>query len=218
MRTMPAARPLFGLVGDLTRETKIFIRQEIELAKTEVAEKLKGLTQGITSLLIGGFVAYAGVIVFLIGLGLLAAFALQKAGLDPLLAGFIGLGAIGLSVAGGGTLVLLKALKAFSAESLAPRRTLHTLQELRGHEPAKEKEHKEHSAPKRTSAQLEARVERTEDRMAETLEELGHRLNPKFISARFKGNLRQQPYRAGLIAMTVGLCSGWLLTRKLRKA
>jgi hypothetical protein len=217
MHTMPAARPLFGLVGDLTRETKTFIRQEIELAKTEVAEKLKSLTQGVTSLLIGGFVAYAGVIVFLIGLGLLAAFALQKAGLDPMLAGFIGLGAIGLLVAGGGTIVLMKGLKNFTAESLAPKRTLHTLQELRGHEPAKPKPQTKPAEPKRTSAQLEAQVECTEDRMAETLEELGHRLNPQFISARLKGNLSQEPYRAGFVALAMGLCSGWFLTRKLRK-
>src|SRR5438874_13328664 len=99
---------ILGLVRELTREAKIFVREEVQLAKTELSEKISSKTKSGTKIAIGGFVAYAGLIVFLIGLGWLIGFALTKAGLEPLLAQFIGLGFIGLVIAGSGAFVLMK--------------------------------------------------------------------------------------------------------------
>ena len=203
---------LMGLVRDFTKETKNFFRQEVDLARTELSEKLKTMTSGATNVAIGGFVAYAGAIVFLIGLGELLAFAFTKAGLDSVLAQFIGLGIIGLVVAGAGTAMLMTALKKLSAESLAPKRTLHTLQEIRGEEVHIKKPEPE--KPKLSSAELEKQVEHTEARIGYTLDEMIDRVSPRRVRARVKARLQEKPYQAGLIAMVVGIVSGLMVRRK----
>src|SRR3954465_7853464 len=85
--------PLSGLFRDLTRSVKLFVREELQLAKTEMSEKVSCYTHNATGAIIGGFVAYAGLIVLLGGLGILAGYAFQKMNLDPMLAYVIGLGA-----------------------------------------------------------------------------------------------------------------------------
>lgn len=210
---------ILGLVRQLTREAKLFIREEIQLAKTEISEKVSSKAKSGSKIAIGGFVAYAGLIVFLIGLGWLIGFALTKAGLDPLLAQFIGLGFIGLVIAGSGAFVLMKAIKAISAESMVPQRTVHTLQELRGKEPEPlKKSEVEVIKPKVSSEDLERRVEHTEARMNETLNELGRRMKPSYFNAQIKGRLRQKPYRNSLVAIGLGILSGIAVRAKIRRA
>jgi len=209
---------ILGLVRGLTREAKTFVREEIQLAKTEISEKISSKRKSGTNIAIGGFVAYAGLIVFLIGLGWLIGFALTKAGLEPLLAQFIGLGFVGLLIAGSGVLVLMKALKAISKESIVPERAVHTFQELRG-KPVEPVQHKIVMVrPKVSSQELEERVERTGERMNETMDELQRRVKPSYISARLKGRLRQEPYRYGLMALGLGVLSGFIVRGGTRRA
>ena len=92
----PAKTSLRSLVQALTGEVKVFFRQEIDLAKAEASEKIAWIGRNAIRVAVGGFVAYAGLIVFLIGLGWLIAWALRQAGLPPGLAGFVGLAIIGL--------------------------------------------------------------------------------------------------------------------------
>jgi hypothetical protein len=170
-------------------------------------------------MLIGGFIAYAGVIVLLMGLGWLLGFAFTKAGLEPLLAQFIGLGIVGLLIAGAGTAFLLTAMKAISKESLVPERTVHTLRELSGKpgEPMKKSE-VEALTPKVSSAELEKRVERTEQHIEQTIEELGRRVKPSYIKLRIKNRLKRNPYRNGFIAMGMGVLSGLIVKARMRRA
>ena len=217
-RSTLGGNSILGLVRQLTHESKLFIREEIQLAKTEISEKVSSKAKSGSKIAIGGFVAYAGLIVFLIGLGWLIGFALTKAGLDPLLALFIGLGFIGLIIAGTGGIILMTGLKAISTESIVPQRTVHTLQELRGKQPEPlKKSEAEVIKPKVSSQDLEARVERTEARMNETLSELGRRMKPSYFNARIKGRLRQKPYRNGLVAMALGVLSGLAVRAKMRR-
>src|SRR6266436_960223 len=111
---------IFDLVKDLREEVKTFLREEVHLAKAELSEKISRLGKGSVNIAIGGFVTYAGLIVFLGAIGMLIAFAIQRAGLDPFLSAFIGLGAIGLVVIAVGAIMLLTGLKAMKKESLAP--------------------------------------------------------------------------------------------------
>jgi hypothetical protein len=213
------ANSILGLVRQLTRESKLFIREEIRLAKTEISEKAASKAKSGSKIAIGGLVAYAGLIVFLIGLGWLIGFALAKAGLDPLLAQFIGLGIVGLIIAGSGAFILMKAIKAISTESIVPQRTVHTLQELRGKQPEPlKKSEVEMLKPKVSSQNLEKRVERTEVRMNETLDELSRRVKPSYINARIKGRLRQKPYRNGLFAIGLGILSGLAVRARMRRS
>ena len=216
---MRARTSLVGLFRALTGDTRTFIRQEIQLAKTEISEKISRLGKNAAALAIGGFVAYAGLILFLMGLGWLLAFAFESAGLQPALAGFVGLAAIGLVTSALGSVCLLQALKSISMESLAPVRTVHTLQELKGTETTNpHTSTPPESQQKASSEEIQQRVEETENRMGETLEELGRRLSPQHINTQVKAKISANPYRSGLIAIVAGIFSGLLLRRKFRHA
>jgi hypothetical protein len=218
MQTSAAPRTsLLRLFRALTGDTKTFLRQEIQLAKTEISEKLSEFGRNAAALAIGGFIAYAGSLVILIGLGCLLAWAFENAGLSPMFAAFVGLAIIGLLVALVGAAILMKGLKTLSKESLAPERTLQTLHELKGEAaaPAVPEGELEHT-PAPSSAEMQARVEATENRMGETLDELGRRLSPSHINAQVKRRIQANPYQSGLIAMGAGLVSALFLKRKHR--
>ena len=210
-------RSIVNLIKNLTGDFKTFIRQEIDLAKTEISEKISMLGKNVASIAIGGFVAYAGLIVLLIGLGVLLGYAFQKAGLDPAMATFLGLAIIGLIVAGVGSAFIAKALSALKKEPLAPQRTMHTLHEFKGGK-APEPKAKKDDEHKLSSEELEAQVEQTEYQMGATLDGLGYRLSPKYLNAQLKGKLRENPYGAGFVALAVGVIGGLILRRKFRKS
>jgi len=71
---------------------------------------------------------------------------------------------------------------------------------------------------KRTSAEIQAQVEKTEEQMSETLDELGRRLSPHHINQEIKHRIQERPYRAGLIAMAAGVLSGMMVRRRFQKA
>jgi hypothetical protein len=208
-----ARSSVFGLFRALTGDTRTFVRQEIQLAKTEISEKLSRMGRNAVALAAGGFVAYAGLIVFVMALGWLIAWAFETAGLSPVISACLGLGIIGLVVIAVGCALLLKGLKTLSKESLTPKRTLYTLQELKGTPPPLEPAP---GAKKPTSKEMQVQVEATESRMGETLNELGQRLSPRNVNASVKAKLSSRPYSAGLVAMVAGLLSGFLLRRKFR--
>ena len=217
---VPSRTSILSLVRSLTEDTKKLLRQEVELAKAELSEKVAVAARNAMSVAIGGSIAYAGLIVLVIGLGWLLSWALQEAGLQPVLAEFAGMAIIGVVVILVGTVLLMKGLKTFSQESLAPQRTIHTIQRLKGEEALTpvQAETKPEPKPKSSSEEIQVRVEQTEDRLSDTLDELGQRLNPRHIQARVKQRIRQQPYRSGLMAMAAGLVSGLFLTRSARRS
>lgn len=63
------ADPIADLIGDLKENITKFISQEVELAKKEISEKTSTYARNTVKLVAGGFVAYAGLIVFLAGIG-----------------------------------------------------------------------------------------------------------------------------------------------------
>lgn len=207
-----------GLIRTLTEDTKRLLRQEIELLKSELSEKISYFGRNAVALAIGGFIAYAGFIVLLMGLGWLAAWGLQQAGVQPVLAGFIGLAGIGLLIAIVGAAFLMKGMKAFAKESLAPQKTIHTLQRLKNSEAPAPGMTELESAPKHSSSEMQSRVVATSDRVTDTIEELGQRLSPSHINAQVKTRIREKPYHAGLAAIVTGVVSGLLLGKAGRRS
>jgi hypothetical protein len=114
-------RSLGELFGDLARDTGTLVRQEVELAKTEMTQKASPAARDIGLLAAGGLVAYAGF------LGILAAIVLGlvAAGLDAWLAALL----VGAVVAAVGALLVQRGLSALKREELAPRQTVETLKE-----------------------------------------------------------------------------------------
>src|SRR6266481_1755198 len=207
---------IFDLVKELREEVKKFLREEVHLAKAELSEKISRMGKESVNIAIGGFVAYAGLIVFLGALGMLIAFGLQRIGLDPFLSSFIGLGALGFIVIAVGASMLLSGLKALKKQSLTPERTIESLQRVKGTNHHVDRP----TAPKpkkdgRSSAEIERSVVRTETQMAETLEELGDRLSMTHLRTQAKAEVQKHPYRWSLVAMGAGVCGSYIMKRKL---
>lgn len=121
------ANSIAGLLSELRDETTTLLRQEIALAKTEMKENVSRTGNHAVQLAVGGFVAYAGIIVLLIGIGHLLGALLIRAGLDAQVAEWLAPSVIGLIVAIIGWMMLSRAKHAIAHEDLAPRQTIDSL-------------------------------------------------------------------------------------------
>jgi len=206
---------LFGLIRELREELKTFVKQEIQLAKAEMSEKVSCFGRNAAWLGIGGFIAYAGLIVLLAGVGSLLAYAFENAGMHRTMANFLGLGITGLVVALLGFAFVMKALQAFKGASLAPEKALHTLNELKpGETPPESKEIDIEHKP--SSAELESEVDVTISRMEETTEELRERMTPRYLRRALVRQIRTHPVASGSIGAGAGLLGGLLIWRRIR--
>jgi Flp pilus assembly protein protease CpaA len=115
------------LLQDLRDETTTLFRQEVALAKAEMGRKASQFGAHAVKLATGGFIAYAGLIVLLFGLGDLLAVGLQTLGVSPAIAVWLAPTLIGALVALIGYLMLARAKKAMAAENLMPETTIQTL-------------------------------------------------------------------------------------------
>ena len=107
---------IVGLLQTLRDETTTLLRQEVALAKAEVSENISKAGKHAATLATGGFVAYAGVIVLLIGIGHLLAAGLIRAGLDPEISQWLAPSIVGLAVALIGWGMVAKAKRAPAGE------------------------------------------------------------------------------------------------------
>jgi ABC-type multidrug transport system fused ATPase/permease subunit len=120
MHYIKEERSLGDLLADLSRETQTLLRQEMELAKTEISRKASQAGRATASLAIGGFVAYAGF------LAIVAAIIIGLAALIPAwLAALI----VGLVVVGIGYFFIQKGLNGLKSEELIPKQTIESLKE-----------------------------------------------------------------------------------------
>ena len=128
MQPLRDDRSLGQILRDLRDETSQLLRQEVDLAKTEMSEKMSRLGTNLGSVATGGAVLFAGSLVLLaaLTLGLIALFSQfmdrdVAMWLAPLLVGgvlaFIGYG------------MVKKALQALKQEGIAPQRTTQSLKE-----------------------------------------------------------------------------------------
>jgi fatty acid desaturase len=114
-------RSLGELFGDLARETSTLVRQEVELAKTEMTAKATKAGKDIGFLAVGGAVLYAGFLAILAAI----AVGLGQLGVPWWLAALL----VGVVVLGIGAFLVMRGLTALKQESLAPQRTIETLKE-----------------------------------------------------------------------------------------
>jgi xanthine/uracil permease len=130
MNSQPApTNSIPGLLRELRDETTTLLRQEVNLAKTEIKENASRVGGHVAHIAVGGFVAYAGVIVLLIGIGHLLGALLVRMGLDEQVAQWLAPSIVGLIVALIGWMMVSKAKNAMAHEDLAPRQTIDSLRE-----------------------------------------------------------------------------------------
>jgi hypothetical protein len=108
-----------ALISDLTRDITTLFRQEISLVKTEMSEKVGQAESGATMLVVGGAVAYAGLLFLLIAavLGL-------SLYMEPWLAALI-VAAAALII---GLMMVAKGKSNLKARNLMPEKTVESLQ------------------------------------------------------------------------------------------
>jgi hypothetical protein len=113
VRGDPSERPLRELLSELWENSEKLVRQEFELALTELDNRIEKAKTALMSAAIGGAVLYAGVLAMVAALILLLAEVMA-----PWLAALI----VGVAAASGGVLLLQKAKKA-KPENLKLERT-----------------------------------------------------------------------------------------------
>lgn len=112
-------RPLSELFSDLVQDTGTLVRQEVQLAKAELTQSAAQVGQAIGLLVVGGALAYAGL------LGVLAAIILWlwHAGLADWTAALV----VGVVVILIGVVLLMRARTMLQGTNLAPQKTVESL-------------------------------------------------------------------------------------------
>lgn len=113
-------KSLGELFSDLSQGLTSLVRQEVQLAKTEITQKVSGVAKNV------GLLAAAGLFAFVGFEALIAALILGLATkLDPWLAALI----VGVLLALVGGILAFMGISAFKKAGLAPTETIETLQE-----------------------------------------------------------------------------------------
>jgi uncharacterized membrane protein len=113
-------RSLGELFSELTRETSTLVRQEVELAKTELSQKATAAGKDVGILGAGGAVAYAGFLALIAGV---------IAALDIFLPLWLAAIIVGLVVIGIGYMLVQRGRDGLKRADLMPRQTIATLKE-----------------------------------------------------------------------------------------
>jgi hypothetical protein len=115
-------RSLGELFGELTQDVGLLVRQEAQLAKTEMQQKLSRVTTDLVALGFGGVVALVG------GLALTSALILlliDPVGLKPWLAALL----VGVVLGLVGWVMVQRGLKDLKRTDPTPRRTVETIKD-----------------------------------------------------------------------------------------
>jgi Putative Actinobacterial Holin-X, holin superfamily III len=122
MPELKQERSLGELFGQLSQDMTLLVRQEIQLARSEISEKLSRFTTNLISVAAGGFVAYVG------GLALVAALILALHDLANISLAVSSL-IVGAVLAIAGFLMLKRGMSELKRVDIAPRRTVENIKE-----------------------------------------------------------------------------------------
>lgn len=121
-------RSIGQLLKELTHESSTLLKQEVDLAKTEMSEKASRVGTNLGEVAVGGAVALLGAIALVLaavyGLG-----AILNNFLSPETASWLAPLIVGGVLAAVGYSMIKKALETLKRESLTPQKTTQSLQE-----------------------------------------------------------------------------------------
>lgn len=117
------------LLRTLRDDTATLVRQELALARAELAEKLSLAGRNLVYLAAGGAVAASSLLLVLLALGSLLGQWISSRGVSPGLAAFFGLAIVAIIAGVVGAVLISKGLKTLLGTSLKPERTLRSLEE-----------------------------------------------------------------------------------------
>lgn len=128
MATIETNRPLADLVGGLLTDISMLFRKEVELARTEAAEKIEDAMGASRNLAIGGVLAIGATGVFLAALVTGLAALLVAAGVEPNWANFISAIIITVIVGAIAWMMIARGISALRASNLSMPRTASSIQ------------------------------------------------------------------------------------------
>lgn len=113
-------RSLGELFASLSKDTATLVRQEIELARTELSEQASEAAKNAAGVAVGVAVAYAALILILIALAIKLADVMET---------WLAFLIVGAGVAVIGLVIMQKCLTALKHLSFVPEKTIETLKE-----------------------------------------------------------------------------------------
>jgi uncharacterized membrane protein YqjE len=113
-------RSLGELFTDLADETRTLMQQEVELAKLELSHKISHTEKSVTSLALGGSIAYAGLLAFI---------ATAIIGLSYAIPVWLSALIVSVVVSSIGAALIVQGRNKLKSENLLPKHTLATLKE-----------------------------------------------------------------------------------------
>jgi hypothetical protein len=210
---------LLDLIAGLREDVRSLFHEEIQLAKTEVSEKVSFVSRNAISLAIGGVIGLLAAVMLLAALCLLAAYAFSALGLSPGISLFLGFLVIAIVSGSIGGILVAKALGRFKKESLVPEKTLQTLKDIKqgGLEQAPVKHFQPAPAPadNRNSDQIRSDVEQTRSRINREVRGIRTRLNMATAATLMVQRFSHNPVRSVGIGVGTGV-AGFLLMRVAR--
>jgi len=126
---METDQSLGELIKELRDDMIILAKEEIALAKTELAENAKRTGKNIGVLAGGGLTAFAALILFLMGLAKAAAALFINMNLSPTTSEMLGYFIVAIMVAIIAGIFISKALQVLKNNPLIPEKTIETLNE-----------------------------------------------------------------------------------------
>jgi putative superfamily III holin-X len=120
---------LVYLFKKLRDDTTALVRDEILLAKTEISEKVATTSRNVGYLAAGALVAYAAVMLILLGLSFTLREQFILRGMSEPNAALLGFVIVGVVVGLIGAVLIVKALNTLKKEPLTPTKTAETLKE-----------------------------------------------------------------------------------------
>src|SRR3954465_5841382 len=114
-------RSLGELLAELSRETGVLVRKEVELATTEMTAKAKKAAVDVATAAAGGALVHAGLLVLLAAIVI----GLAQLGVTPWLSAAI----VALATMGIGYMLVNKGATALRASSIAPTRAIESVKE-----------------------------------------------------------------------------------------
>ena len=120
---------IVDLLKNLRDDTTTLVRDEMSLAKTEISEKIAITARNVGYLAAGALVAYAALIMILLGISLLLRDLFISGGMNPASASLVGFLIVAIIVGVVGAILIVKALDTLKKEPLTPTKTAETLKE-----------------------------------------------------------------------------------------
>ncbi len=201
---------LFDVIRDLRDDVKTLIKDEIQLAKTELTQKFSRMGKNSLWVGIGAVLGLFGALLLLASIGAVLAYAFVSAGLSSEMAWFLGLLCVSLLVLGTAAILAIKGIKGIKQVSLTPEQTVQNYKEIRaaaGTNPPEEPKVKEPELPKRSPEQIQSEIDVTRLNLEKRMEELSVRMSPAYMGRRFVQNVRAHPIRSSLIGAGTGFVS-----------